>query len=205
MPEKTGAGLIVRLTAAAERAGVDLITQAPVDGLYADDDGRILGVRIARADGSFEHIACRALILACNGYGGNHAMVQQYIPEIAGAEYAGHAGNQGDAVRWGGFEAINAPHNSISAVFAEEGGIGLFLYIAAQVFFIRAMYRHRHVYKLGWQTFLYCLLVYAVFGLDVGIAYYSDLNLFYMFVLGIILQIQLSMSRSEIADGTYGR
>ena len=31
----------------------------------------------------------------------DHAMVQQYIPEIAQAEYAGHAGNQGDAVRWG--------------------------------------------------------------------------------------------------------
>lgn len=101
VPEKTGAALIGRLTAAAERAGVDLITEAPVDGLYADGEGRILGVRIARADGSFEHVGCRALILACNGYGGNRAMVQQYIPEIAQAEYAGHAGNQGDAVRWG--------------------------------------------------------------------------------------------------------
>jgi len=42
-------------------------------------------------------------------------------------------------------------------------------------------------------VFLYCILVYVVLGLDVGIAYYSDLNLFYMFVLGIILQIQLRM------------
>jgi hypothetical protein len=49
------------------------------------------------------------------------------------------------------------------------------------------------VYRLGWQVFLYCVLVYIIVGFDVGIAYYSDLNLFYMFVLGIILQIQLRM------------
>ena len=101
VPEKTGAGLIGRLTAAAERAGVDLITEAPVSGLYVEADQRIVGVRITRADGSVEDIGCQALILACNGYGGNRAMVRQYIPEIADAEYAGHAGNQGDAVRWG--------------------------------------------------------------------------------------------------------
>lgn len=102
VPEKTGAGLIGRLTAAAQRAGVDLITQAPVGGLFAHDDGRIAGVRINRADGTVEDISCAALILACNGYGGNPALVQQYIPEIADAEYAGHTGNRGDAVLWGG-------------------------------------------------------------------------------------------------------
>ena len=101
VPEKTGAGLIGRLTAAAQRAGVDVLTTAPASGLFANDDGRVCGLRITRADGSLEHIACDALILACNGYGGNRAMVQQYIPEIAEAEYAGHAGNQGDAVLWG--------------------------------------------------------------------------------------------------------
>jgi fumarate reductase flavoprotein subunit len=101
VPEKTGAGLIGRLTAACANAGIDLITEAPVSGLFADAEGRILGVRVTRADGSIEDIGCGALILACNGYGGNPAMVRQYIPEIAQAEYAGHAGNQGDAVRWG--------------------------------------------------------------------------------------------------------
>lgn len=101
VPEKTGAGLIGRLTIAAEKAGVDLVTHAHVTALYAMDDKRIAGVRVARPDGSVEDIGCDALILACNGYGGNRAMVKQYIPEIADAEYAGHTGNQGDAVRWG--------------------------------------------------------------------------------------------------------
>jgi fumarate reductase flavoprotein subunit len=112
VPEKTGAGLIGRLTNAAARAGVDLITEAHVTGLYAAQDGRIAGVRTTRPDGSHEDIGCGALILACNGYGGNRAMVRQYIPEIADAEYAGHAGNQGDAVRWG---------RQLGAAFADMG------------------------------------------------------------------------------------
>jgi hypothetical protein len=97
------------------------------------------------------------------------------------------------AVRWGGFEAMNVVHNSLLIVLAEEGSIGFLLYAGAQVYFIRAMWRMRKVNRLGWQVFLYCILIYVIFGFDVGIAYYSDLNLFYMFVLGIILQIQLRM------------
>jgi fumarate reductase flavoprotein subunit len=36
-------------------------------------------------------------VLACNGYGGNKALVAQHIPELAQAHYFGHDGNQGDA------------------------------------------------------------------------------------------------------------
>jgi len=97
------------------------------------------------------------------------------------------------AVQWGGFEAMNVPHNSLLSVLAEEGSVGFLLYVGGQLYFIRAMWRMRKVNRLGWQVFLYCILVYVIFGFDVGIAYYSDLNLFYMFVLGIILQIQLRM------------
>ena len=108
--EKTGAGLIGRLAQAAERAGVTLMTEAHVTALFVEHD-RVTGVRITRpritpSGGATEDIGCDTLLLACNGYGGNRAMVQQYIPEIAAATYAGHAGNQGDAVRWG--EALGA-------------------------------------------------------------------------------------------------
>ncbi|MFI4987966.1 MAG: FAD-binding protein, partial [Alphaproteobacteria bacterium] len=72
-----------------------------VAGLYADADGRVRGLEIARPDGSRERIGCRALVLACNGFGGNQAMVRQHIPEMAEALYFGHPGNQGDAVTWG--------------------------------------------------------------------------------------------------------
>ena len=95
VPEKTGAGLMGRLLSAAEKAGIVLLTKALAIDVKANE------IRIKRPDGSTEIIECDAVLLACNGFGGNREMVRQYIPEIADAEYAGHAGNQGDAVRWG--------------------------------------------------------------------------------------------------------
>ena len=98
VPERTGAALMGRLLSAAEKAGVMLLTNA----LVLD----VNPVKIRRPDNSTEVIESEAVLLACNGFGGNREMVRRYIPEIADAEYAGHAGNQGDAVRWG--EALGA-------------------------------------------------------------------------------------------------
>lgn len=100
-PSRTGAELIGALTRAAERAGIDILTEATVTALFGDPDGRVRGVRIARPDGNHEDIGCGVLILACNGYGGAKEMLRTHIPEIADALYFGHVGNQGDAVHWG--------------------------------------------------------------------------------------------------------
>ena len=99
VPERTGAGLMARLLGAAEREDIPVATDRHVTGLYADD-GRVCGVRAVRPDGEQEHISCTSVVLACNGYGGNPAMVREHIPEMADALYFGHAGNQGDAVLW---------------------------------------------------------------------------------------------------------
>ena len=56
-----------------------------VDTLFADGGGRIAGVGLTRPDGAAETIGCKAVILACNGYGGNPELVAENIPEIAGA------------------------------------------------------------------------------------------------------------------------
>lgn len=104
---RTGAELIGALTRAAEEAGVDLITEARVTDLFAvPDEGRVAGLRLVRPDGRAETVGCAALVLACNGYGGAPDLVRRHIPEMANARYYGHAGNQGDAVRWG--EALGA-------------------------------------------------------------------------------------------------
>lgn len=100
-PSKTGADLIGMLTNRSEAEGIDILTDALVTDLYADEDGTVRGLSLGRPDGTTEKIACQALILACNGFGGNPAMVERYIPEIAGAVYCGHVGNKGDAVEWG--------------------------------------------------------------------------------------------------------
>ena len=98
---RTGADLIGSLTRAAEQAGIDILTDSQVVDLYADDDGRIRGLRLVRPDGSEEHIGCDALVLACNGFGGNPDMVARLIPDMTDANYFGHTGNQGEAIVWG--------------------------------------------------------------------------------------------------------
>jgi fumarate reductase flavoprotein subunit len=101
VPARTGAALMGALLAAVETAGIDIVTDAHVTDLIADDKGSVRGLRLRRPDGSTESIGCKALVLACSGFGGNECMVAQFIPEMAGAKYFGHIGNQGDAVRWG--------------------------------------------------------------------------------------------------------
>src|SRR5947207_2685211 len=96
-----GAELHAALLAAVEREEIPLATSAHATDLYADDDGRIRGVRVTRPDGKTEDIGCEALVLACNGYGGSKEMLKRFIPDAADLFYEGHVGNQGDAVRWG--------------------------------------------------------------------------------------------------------
>jgi len=93
VPGKTGAALQASLLQACR--DVDILCSARV----SEVDER--SVRFERPDGTTEDVEYGALVLACSGFGGNAAMVKAHIPEIAGALYFGHAGNQGDAVRWG--------------------------------------------------------------------------------------------------------
>ena len=61
----------------------------------------MIGVGYERPDGTLEHLACDAIILACNGFGGNPAMVRELLPEMRDALFAGHTGNDGSAIRVG--------------------------------------------------------------------------------------------------------
>ncbi len=136
LPTRSGAELIDRLRTAAEQADIPILTNTVVTTLFAEADGRIVGIGCDRG-GSQELIGCDALILACNGFGGNRQLVERYIPEIAGAIYFGHAGNQGDAIHWGqqlgadvrclsayqGHGSVATPHNAlITWACISEGG-----------------------------------------------------------------------------------
>ena len=114
VPQKTGAALVAQLERAALAAGADLVTRATVRSLWVDDDTqRVAGVSWERPDGSLEHLRCDVLVLACNGFGGNAAMVRELLPEMRDAPFAGHAGNDGSAIAWG---------RSLGARLADLGG-----------------------------------------------------------------------------------
>lgn len=112
-PRRTGEELMGALLNASEAAGIDIVTQARVVDLYVDSTQRVRGVTLERPDGSRESIGCDALILACNGYGGNVELVERYLPTLKNALYYGHEGNQGDALLWG--QAMGASTKDLGA------------------------------------------------------------------------------------------
>jgi fumarate reductase flavoprotein subunit len=101
VPEKTGAALMGYLQKAVAACDIPLLTRSLVRELWLDERDAVLGVGYLRPDGTLEHLGCDALILACNGFGGNAAMVRQLLPEMREAIYAGHSGNEGSAIAWG--------------------------------------------------------------------------------------------------------
>ncbi len=138
LPTRTGLELIDRLRAAAETNDITIMTGSKAERIFANAGGFIHGVELLHNDGTREKIGCNALVLACNGYGGNPALVRELIPEIADALYFGHPGNQGDAVVWGralgarlshlsayqGHGSIATPHNILITWAAiMQGGI----------------------------------------------------------------------------------
>jgi fumarate reductase flavoprotein subunit len=109
LPTRSGRELIDALRTAAERAGVDILTEARVDRL-AVDDGAVCGLSFLRPDGQRDWLGFDRLILACNGFGGNRALVAQHMPDIAPALYFGHPGNQGEALQWGAALGADIAH-----------------------------------------------------------------------------------------------
>ena len=113
LPTRTGSHLIVCLRRAAEECDISIVTERAATSLLVADDRGIVGVETVRGDGVSERIRCEALVLACNGYGGNPDLVRRYIPEMANALYFGHPGNRGDAIIWG--DALGAQLEHLSA------------------------------------------------------------------------------------------
>ncbi|MFB2552321.1 FAD-dependent oxidoreductase [Ensifer soli] len=104
MPSRRGEELHGALTRAVDEIGVDTITGAHVETLYADDDGRVTGLSFRREDGSVERVGCKALVLATCGFGANREMVRRFIPSFGTApyyRYFGHEGNEGEGIEWG--------------------------------------------------------------------------------------------------------
>ncbi|WP_029003099.1 FAD-dependent oxidoreductase [Azorhizobium doebereinerae] len=112
LPSRSGEELINALRGAAERADISILCDAHVTTLFAGEDSSIIGLAFTRPDGTRDEVGCGQLVLACNGYGGNRALVAQHIPSLADALYFGHPGNQGDALLWG--EALGAGTRHLS-------------------------------------------------------------------------------------------
>jgi fumarate reductase flavoprotein subunit len=99
--EKSGTSLMAQLERAANTAGVYILCNSTVTELWIDANNIVIGLGYESPGHPVQHIACNALILACNGFGGNPEMVRTVLPEMANALFAGHTGNDGSALAWG--------------------------------------------------------------------------------------------------------
>ena len=111
LPRRTGAELIDRLRSAVEAEAITLLTEAHATSLFVDADRRMAGIEI-HTPGGPQRIGCRALVLACNGYGGSKELVAAHIPAMRDALWFGHSGNDGAAVRWGSALGAELRHMS---------------------------------------------------------------------------------------------
>ncbi|MFK7993324.1 MAG: FAD-dependent oxidoreductase [Granulosicoccus sp.] len=109
LPSRSGRELIDALRARCEELHVDIICHRRAVDLH--HQGLVIeGITVADPNGKQESIACNKLILACNGFGGNRTMVEQYMPQISQGVWFGHDGNQGDAVCWGELMGASIKH-----------------------------------------------------------------------------------------------
>lgn len=99
LPTRSGAELIDALRVRIEALGIPMICDRRATRLYANQE-TVHGAMVMRPDDQTETIGAQKVILACNGFGGNRAMVTKYMPQIDNGLWFGHDGNQGEAVVW---------------------------------------------------------------------------------------------------------
>ncbi|MBC7804169.1 MAG: FAD-binding protein, partial [Candidatus Parcubacteria bacterium] len=134
---RRGQDLMDDLVAAAEKRGIVIACGNAVKELI-EESGAVVGAVIETAQGEVTRVGAKKTILALNGYAANRALVAQYCPEIAGAEYFGARGSTGEAVLWGeklgaalgnmaayqGYATVAYPQGSIlSWTTIEKGGV----------------------------------------------------------------------------------
>ena len=133
---RRGQDLVDDLLAAVAKRAIPLAVGNSVEDLIVED-GRVAGA-LVDTGGHTSRVMARHVVLATNGFAADRNLVQQYCPEIAGAQYFGALGSHGEAVRWGrkvdaalanmgayqGYAAVAYPHGSLlSWTTIEKGGI----------------------------------------------------------------------------------
>ena len=111
LPSRTGQSLIDALRAACESRDIPIICERR--GAEVIADSAIRGLIAELPDGGVERIGCRALILACGGFGGAPDLVARHTPTAATGTYFGHPTNRGEALAFA--DALNLKTAALSA------------------------------------------------------------------------------------------
>jgi len=123
-------------------------------------------------------------------YGQTWALFTSHpINGVGLANYANVADNV-PAAYYRGFESVGSAHNTLASILVDTGIIGFLGYFLAQVFFLQAFLQLRRrgtpEARLAYKFAVYVFLSYWITGLMLTSGYYSDLNLWYLFVTSVI-------------------
>jgi O-antigen ligase len=103
-----------------------------------------------------------------------------------------------------GVESVAYPHNNLGAVLAETGLAGFVPFVLSQIFFFAAFWRlprdKSPEAKLAWKAFLFIFLCYWINGMSLTIAYFGDMNLWYMLVLSLLYKFSLTSSPGGVGE-----
>ncbi|MEW6735029.1 MAG: O-antigen ligase family protein [Acidobacteriota bacterium] len=97
----------------------------------------------------------------------------------------------------------STPHNNLLSVLAELGVVGFLPYLLAQLFLLRegwSLLRQSGRRRAAGSAILTLIAAYGGVGLTLTSGYYSDLNLIFFFLLGILLNCGWE---GEIRDEVY--
>ena len=93
-------------------------------------------------------------------------------------------------VSYEGVQSLDYPHSNLGAVLAETGLLGFLSYLLSQIFLVLAFWKLREGCtpsgSIAWSFFLYIYLGYWITGLALTSGYYADLNLWFVFSIGLV-------------------
>ena len=94
-----GAGLVEFLLERCRKVGIDIRYGTGATKLYQDENYRITGLQV-RAQGGYEDIACKSVVLACGGFESNPEMRVRYLGQGWDlARVRGTRHNTGDGIQ----------------------------------------------------------------------------------------------------------
>jgi hypothetical protein len=106
------------------------------------------------------------------------------------------AQNSKYTVTYKGLDPADFPHSNLGAILAETGLTGFVPFVVSQILFFGAFWKLRRENgadsKLAWKTFLFIFLCYWINGMSLTIAYFGDLNLWYMLALACVYKLAIT-------------
>jgi O-antigen ligase len=103
---------------------------------------------------------------------------------------------------YNGVSSLDWPHDNLAQVLTETGILGFIPYVLSQVLLVWSMWKLRRLNYSGvlaWKYLLYLFLTYWITGLSESSGY-GSLNLWFMFVVGVIYKYVLSEPEAALPE-----